>query len=215
MTVAAVAADVVAERARLVATLRAVGPEAPTMAGGWTARQLASHLAAQDRLGGWPAFAARRLVAATDLRLSGLYRDRRVASLAVNGPTLPWDRSLRTLSGPPPAAVLRAPVAVIALWEHVVHHEDVRRPGGVARDGQPDLAPVVAWLAAYGRRRLDRTVRIVTPDGAERSLGRGPAITIEGSLLDAVVWLSGRPCPDLASDAPAGELERLRLRLCG
>lgn len=211
----AIADQVVDERRRLVATLEAVGPDSPTLAGQWTASDVASHLASQDRLAGIPAFFARRVVAATDLRLSAVYRDRPWAEVFVNGPKKPWVKALGVLSQPPPRAVLRDPVGVIALWEHYVHHEDVRRPSGIEREGAPDLDAVIEWIGAYNRRRLDRTVRIRSEDGAVRTIGRGPLLSLDASLADAVLWLSGRPAAGITSDAPADELDRLRLRLRG
>ena len=212
---AVLAAEVAAERRRLVRTLEAVGPTAPTSAGSWTAHDLASHLAAQDRARGVPAWAARRLVGWSGLRLSATYLDRPRVAMLVNGPRKPWAKALRILSQPPPAAVVRDPVAVVTLWEHVVHHEDVRRPNGVDRDDEPTrLDAVVAWIATYNRRRIDRRVRIVSEDFVG-DVGAGPPMTVEGPLLDVVLWLSGRRVDSLRSDAPDDELERLRARLRG
>lgn len=62
--------DIERERKHVVATLRSVGPDAPTLAGEWLAADIARHLAAQDRLRGLGSWAARRLVLATGLRLT-------------------------------------------------------------------------------------------------------------------------------------------------
>ena len=82
---AAVADEAQAERARLLHTLTTVGPDAPTAIQSWTSAAVASHLAAQDRLGGWPAFAARSFVRATGFRLSAVYVDRPRIALLVQG----------------------------------------------------------------------------------------------------------------------------------
>ena len=37
------------ERAALVTTMRAVGPDAPTLCGDWTTRDLAAHLVLRER----------------------------------------------------------------------------------------------------------------------------------------------------------------------
>lgn len=123
-----IADDIREERQRLVATLRAVGPNAATLIDRWRAADLASHLASQDRLGGYPAYLARATVTATRLRLTAAYLDRTRIATLVNGPTKAWSQSLEILSRQPPDPILRSRVAPITLWEHFIHHEDVRRP---------------------------------------------------------------------------------------
>lgn len=211
MCVVATGVAVVDERARLVRTLREVGPDAPTLAGPWSAVELASHVAAQDRLGGIPAYLARAAVAISHLRLSALYLDRpRVAAL-VNGRLKPWDTSLHILSRPPPRPVLAHPVAVITLWEHFVHLEDVRRPNGIERRASPDLEPVLDWILRYNSRRLSNRVRIVTED-ATREAGDGDPLTVTGAIAEVVLWLSGRAA-DVTLEPATAEAEELHRRL--
>jgi uncharacterized protein (TIGR03083 family) len=199
------------ERVQLVRTLRAVGPDAPTLAGPWSAVELASHIAAQDRLGGIPAYLARSAATASHLRLSALYRNRpRVAGL-VNGRLRPWDVSLRILSAPPPRAVLAPPVAVITLWEHFVHHEDVRRPNGIERRSSPDLEPVLDWILRYNNRRLSKRVRVVTEDRT-REAGHGDPLTITGATAEVVLWLSGRAA-EVNLEPASAEAEELHRHL--
>jgi uncharacterized protein (TIGR03083 family) len=163
------------------------------MAGDWRARHLARHLAAQDRLAGIPAFMARRLVAATGVRLSEAYRERPRVLALVDGPPRAWNWCLDRLDRAPPAAVLRRHVAPITLWEHVVHHEDVRRPNNVPRRSWPDLSAVVPWLLAYNRSRLAGTaLLLVAEDGRRWSVGNGTPVTVRGEAAELVLWLSGR-----------------------
>jgi uncharacterized protein (TIGR03085 family) len=185
--------DIVEERARLVETLRQAGPDAPTLAGDWSAAEVAHHLAVQDRLQGVPAYMARRLVVATRVRLTAAYLDRPFAAAVVNVGRRDWDRCIQRLQRRPPAAVMAMPIAAVTLWEHVVHHEDVRRPANIERTWWPDLGPVIDWLMTYNRRRLeDQGVRLVADDKAEWSTRRCPAVTVRGAPSELVIWLSGR-----------------------
>lgn len=185
--------DIVDERAGITSTLERVGPDAPTLAGNWSTTQLARHLAVQDRLGGIPAFLARRFVLATNVRGTAAYLDRpRMAAIVNAGPT-GWEAALRRLHRQPSSALMRRSVAPITLWEHFVHHEDVRRPAGLARHATPDLTAVVQWLLRYNRRRLEgEIIHLVTPDGQQWSTGSEPSLTIQGPPGELVLWLSGR-----------------------
>jgi hypothetical protein len=150
---ATVADDVATERRRFVATLRAVGADAPTLAGEWRAADLARHVVAQDRLRGLPVCAAREFVVCTGLRLTEPYlRSARLTRL-LSGRPRSWEWVLARLDRPPPEALVRPRIAPIALWEHDVHHEDVRRPNARPRDAVPDLSPCV-WLS--GRHQAAR-----------------------------------------------------------
>lgn len=206
------ASAVVTERAALLATLREAGPEAPTLIGPWTAHHLASHLAAQDRFGGWPARLARTAVAITGVRLSATYLNRPRITAFVNGPTRPWDASLDILSKPPPPPVLGDRVAVITLWEHFTHHEDVRRPNSIPRQSLPDLEPVLEWVLGYNRQRLNRSVRAVA-EGRTFEAGIGEPLTIAGSLPDLVLWFSGRSTANVEADPPGPDVDELQRRL--
>lgn len=207
-----IAHDIRQERQRLVATLRAVGPHAATLIHRWNAADLASHVATQDRLRGYPAYLARTTASLAGLRLSSLYLDRPRASALVNGRTKAWSKSLEMLSRQPPDSVLRARVAPITLWEHFIHHEDVRRPNDADRHDAPDLEPVLDWILQYNARRLTRGVRIVT-SSTTREAGPAELITITGPLSEVVLWLSGRDTTGIGFDAPAPAVEELRARL--
>src|SRR5438874_1741556 len=102
-----IASDIHEERRRLCATFAAAGPDARTLVAAWSAKELASHLAAQDRLAGWPAYLARSAVRLTGLRFTAVYRDRKRASALLNGPTRAWQKSLAILINPPPESVLQ------------------------------------------------------------------------------------------------------------
>lgn len=207
-----IADDIRDERARLAATLAAAGPDATTLVGAWRARDLASHIATQDRLFGVPAFFARSFVRITGLRLTAAYRDRPLVGLLINGRTKSWNKSLEILRRPAPDLVVRARIAPITLWELIVHHEDVRRPNGLSREDVPDLDAVLTWLLVYNAPRLPATTRTHSKDGTTR-IEIGADISIEGSTLEAVLWLSGRENTDLTFHGPRAEIDKLREQL--
>jgi hypothetical protein len=155
-----------------------------TLAHGWRAADLASHVAAQDRTRG------------------------------VNGPTKPWRRSLEMLAKPPPRAVLAPRIAPpITRSELFVHHEDVRRPAGVPRDAAPTLDPAPEWVVRDNRRALNRPLRIDTGEALRQIGDDGRPTTVRGTIADVVMWLSGRDAPLVDLDASPSEAESLRARL--
>lgn len=207
-----VADEAQAERERLLQTLTTVGPEAPTAVGVWTAAGIASHLAAQDRLGGWPAFAARSLVRATGFRLSAAYSDRPRVALLVHGRQKPWEKSLDRLRQPIPSAVLRGRVGPVTLWEHFVHHEDVRRPNNAPREEWPDLDEALNWILAYNRRQMGDQVSLQRTAG-ETTLRIGDRIALSGATPEVVLWLSGRRYANVHLDGSTSEIDDLAHRL--
>lgn len=162
---------------------------------------------------GLPAHLARTAVVASGRRLSRIYLHRQRASLLVDGPTKPWRRSLEMLEKPPPRAVLAPRIAPITLWEHFVHHEDVRRPAGRPRDAVPDLEPVLEWIIRYNRRALDRPLRIDTGDAVRATGDGGRPTNVRGTIAFVVMWLSGRDAPGVEVDAPPSDIDSLRARL--
>ena len=189
----ALAATVGAERRSFVTTLRRCGPAAPTLAGAWTSRDVARHVSAQDRLFGLPAAVARRVVVATGWRLNKpALAEERVARVLSGWPRS-WEWSLARLSRPPPAALVRGTVAHVTLWEHWVHHEDVRRPAGLDREEHPDLFPVLPWLLRYLHPSFrDVHLRIVSDEHPQVEVGAGEVVSVSGALPEVVLWLSGR-----------------------
>jgi len=128
-----------------------VGPAAPTLAGAWTAGDVAAHVVSLDRLGGVPTFVGRTVVS-RGIRLNDAARrfaDAGITSTRRRG--FAW--VLERLRSSPPRILLRGRLAPIGLFEVFVHHEDVRRASGrwprrsVLSGSTPD---VVLWLA--GRR---------------------------------------------------------------
>ncbi|GIG36707.1 maleylpyruvate isomerase family mycothiol-dependent enzyme [Cellulomonas pakistanensis] len=188
-----------AERARLVAELEELPPEAwsaPTLCGAWSVEDVVAHLAAGASTGRWAWL--RSIVGAR------FDADRHNA------------RRLAEHRGPTPAdtlAALRctvdsrvAPTGDLWAWlgEVVVHGADVREPLGLPGAAAPDAVVVVAEGFArkdfaVASRTVARGVRLVADDSPFRA-GEGPEVT--GSTLDLVMAMAGRP---VAADRLAGD----------
>lgn len=180
-----------AERQRLCDLLLDVGPDAPTLCAGWTARDLTAHLLVRERE---PWSAVGILVPAAAAVTEGARRR------AVQRPFPEMVARLR--SGPPVFSPFRLPGVGSAanLGEFYVHHEDVRRPaGGGPRRDAPELDdPLWAWLRVTGRVMARHVrgvqVHLLRPDG--RALvarrGGGPVVTLAGTPRELVLYLFGR-----------------------
>ena len=181
------------ERRALAATLRAVGPDAPTLIPGWTATDLAAHVAATEKQRGVPTFLGRRLVR-RGVRLNdslswALDVDRR--RFTSRG----FEQALGRLERDGPALLERPGVLPVSVFEVVVHHEDVRRANRVPRDGAPpDLAPSIEWLLQYHRRLLGPHRLVAALADGRQVVGGGDqrGITVRGDALEVLLWLAGR-----------------------
>lgn len=141
------------ERAALVSTMLAIGPDAPTLCGDWLTRDLAAHLVLRER----------RPDAALGAVLPALAgRTARIQKGMAEGD---WNALLEQIrTGPPrwhPAAIAKIDDATNT-GEFFVHHEDVLRgaPGWERRVPSPQLSKAL-WsaLPQIGRLAL-RTVRV-------------------------------------------------------
>jgi len=185
-------ADIVAERRRFADTLAEVGPAAPSLAGAWTAEDVAAHVVSLDRLGGVPTFLGRtavsrghRLNDATGRLAEGGIRSTRRRGFA-------W--VLDRLRAAPPRLLMRDGVAPVGLFEVFVHHEDVRRASGrwSPRATPEGLACALPWLLRYQRRILPAAVLEVHADDVRLATGTGPTVVLSGPTPDVVLWLAGR-----------------------
>lgn len=167
------------ERRGIVEAMRAAGPDARTLCGAWTVRDLAAHLVVRER----------RPDAAPGILLKPFagYLER-VQAKAARKPFPELLELVRT--GPPLWSPLRPVDAVVNLSEMFVHHEDVRR---AAPDWQPRELPaadedqlwsVLRKMARMAYRKAPVTVELVTPDGRR---------TVVRSASEDVVTLTGKP----------------------
>ena len=180
-----------AERQHLCDLLLRVGPEAPTLCDGWTARDLRAYLVLRE---GDPLASVGPVVPAA-AGLTARAKERLAAQ--------PYDALVDTLrAGPPLLSPFRLPRVGSAanLLEFYVHHEDVRRPadGGPRRD-TPELdEPLWGRLRVMGRllTRHARGLRVALSrrDG-ERAVirgGSGPLVTVTGTPRELTVYLFDR-----------------------
>ena len=187
------------ERAALVATLRELDPDAPTLCEGWTARDLAAHLVVRER----------RLDAAPGILIPALadYTERVQDSVA--GST-DWTELVdQVASGPPLYSPFKLldPIANVA--EMFIHHEDVRRarPGWEPRTLDDRTAAAlrrpVGMMAKMTMRKAPATVVLATPDGKPvATLGKGPQVRVIGDVGELLLFAAGRDETRVDIDGP-------------
>ena len=183
------------ERRELADLLADVGPDAPTLCGGWDTAHLAAHLVVRDNrpdalLGygleaagvGGP-FAAWAHRAEDRLRTSTPYAD--VVARVRSGP-----HSWLPTAWPPVARAINA-------TEFAIHHEDVRRarPDWTVRD-LPREDQDTLWSAAalYARRAGGRrgvVFRRSDVAGVEKRVGAAGR-TVQGEPMELLLWAAGR-----------------------
>lgn len=183
------------ERLALAGLLAEIGPDAPTLCGDWTTRELAAHLVVRERrpdalvgLGAEQVRPGSRLAAHTH-RIEDRLRT-----------STPYDEVIGLLrSGPPGWSPMGWPGVGGALntTEFAIHHEDIRRaqPGWSPRvlvnadqDALWRAAGLFARRAAGGRGLV---LRRTDDAGAEKRFGAGGR-TVEGEPLELLLWAAGR-----------------------
>ena len=177
------------ERRALCELFDEVGPDAPTLCGGWRTRDLAAHLVLRERR---PDAAAGILIKP----LAGITRRVQDGYAAK-----PWTRLVELVRTGPPSywpTAIGAVDEAINTAEFFVHHEDVRRgqPGWAPRppDAKRDKA-LWATLSRTGRMLLRRSpVGIVlSHDGREVVAKRGPnTVIISGEPGELLLFAFGR-----------------------
>ncbi|MFR9751798.1 TIGR03085 family metal-binding protein [Nocardia sp. 004] len=177
------------ERRGLVEAMRVAGPDAPTLCGAWTVRDLAAHLVVRER----------RPDAAPGILLSPFagYLDR-VQAKAASKPFPSLLEQVRT--GPPWWSPLRPIDAIANRAEMFVHHEDVRRaepgwqPRELAEADEDALWSLVRRMGSMAYRKAPVAVELATPDGRHvmaRSVS-GSAVTLTGMPSELLLHAFGR-----------------------
>ncbi len=201
------------ERAALVATMRAIGPDGPTLCGDWTTRDLAAHLVLRERR---PDAAAGILIPA----LAG-YTARKQQRLAESAD---WpDLLAMVASGPPLYSPLKLLDPLVNTTEMFIHHEDVRR---AARGWQPrnldgDLSSALRRQVRFASRLslsgAPATVTLRDADGSTlASVGRGRQCVITGAAPELLLFLSGRDAAQVeftGDDETVSQVRAARRRL--
>jgi uncharacterized protein (TIGR03085 family) len=177
------------ERAALVDTMRTVGPDAPTLCGKWTTRDLAAHLVVREG----------RLDATAGVVIPFLAGYTEKVQRQVTQST-DWDELLdKIASGPPLYSPFKILDPVANMGEMFIHHEDVRR----AQTGWEPRPLDDATVKALGRglpimarltlAKAPARVSLRTPQGKEVvTLGRGPELTVTGEPQELLLFISGR-----------------------
>jgi uncharacterized protein (TIGR03085 family) len=197
-----------AERDALCDLFLAVGPEAPTLAGEWTTRDLAAHLVVRERRpDAGPGIVSSFLHGYSE-RVRLEERDR------------PWNVLVeRVRKGPPRWNPMRIDAVdeLVNTVEFFVHHEDVRR---AADEWKPrDLDPALERALGSSIKRagglLARKATVgltMVPDGLDPvRLHKGdPVVWMSGPIGECVLYLYGRK--DVAGvvlDGPADAVASL------
>ncbi|OBK13958.1 TIGR03085 family metal-binding protein [Mycobacterium asiaticum] len=177
------------ERAALVETMLAAGPDAPTLCEGWRTRDLAAHLVIREhRIDAGPGILIPFFAGHTE-KLQN--------KVAEN---TDWEELVGKIAAGPPVYSpfkLLDPVANVA--EMFIHHEDVRRAGTdwEPRELEPKLvAGLQRTLGLMGRLTLTKVpgrVALRTTDGKTVLIaGQGPAVTVTGPPEELLLFAVGR-----------------------
>lgn len=187
------------ERLLLADLLEAVGPEAPTLCHGWTARDLAAHVVVRERR---PDAAAGTLIGPLK------NRSERVLTEFTEKPYEELIQLIRT--GPPrmsPFGLKQVDEAANTV-EFYVHTEDVRRaqPDWSVRELDPVFADVLWSRTEKAARVLGRKAPVGLvlrrPDGQTAVAHKGtPVVTVTGEPGELLLFAFGR------QDAARVELE--------
>ena len=190
-----------AERIALCDLFVAVGPDAATLAGDWTTRDLAAHLVVRER----------RPDAGPGI-VTAFLRDHS-ERVRIAERERPWTEIVeRVRTGPPHWNPMRVEAidALTNTVEFFVDHEDVRRasPGWSTRVLDTDLeAALAASIKRAGgllTRKATVGIEVVAGGGDPVRLRKGtPTVTVTGAIGECVLYLSGRKdVADVSLDGP-------------
>lgn len=183
------------ERGALCDLFLEVGPDAPTLCGEWTTRDLAAHLVMRER----------RLDGAAGIMISAFsdYAAKVQASIAATE----WTELVETVrSGPPVWSPMRLTAVdqLVNTGEFFVHHEDVRRAGGEwsSRDLDPAVTAVLTKMITRMARLLTRQSKVgvvlePTVDDEPSTapiIGNKavPSVSVRGPISELVLFVYGR-----------------------
>jgi len=191
------------ERHALVHTMSEVGPDAPTLCGDWTTRDLAAHLLVRERrIDTMPGIMIPAFAGHTE----------KVRSAATDKQ---WAHLLSEIdSGPPKWSPLFLLDSVANAGEMFVHHEDVRRaaPGWEPRDLPAEVQDQLWRIARmFGRNSYggcDVTVVFERPGGERATVRkRGPkTVVLRGEPAELLLHAFGRDAVRLEKEGDPGAL---------
>jgi uncharacterized protein (TIGR03085 family) len=199
------------ERGALVETFRAAGPDAPTLCGDWTTRDLAAHLVLRERrLDATPGILIPALAGYT-AKVQG--RITRAKS---------WDELVDLVAaGPPLYSPFKALDSAANVGEMFIHHEDVRRAVEGWQPRALDDSIVTALrrpLHLMSRLTLSKApakLLLRTPAGEQiAAVGRGQTVTVTGEPQELLLFVAGRDAArvDFGADAATAAAVRAARR---
>ena len=179
-----------AERAALCDLFLEVGPDAPTLCGEWTTRDLAAHLVIRER----------RPDAAVGIVLP--FGQGHSEKVRLRTADQPWDQLVELVrSGPPTLSPMRigAVDKAVNTNEFFIHHEDVRRaqdgwtPRLIDVDLDTELWGVLRTFTKLGLRKAPSGVVLDTGDGRRfTAKDASPLVEVRGPVSELVMFTSGR-----------------------
>jgi len=179
------------ERASLADLMERLGPDAPTLCGGWDTYDLAAHLVARDR----------RPDAGPGLLVSALAGWTEKVRLDVKKENSYLELVEQLRKGPPVWSPVGLPFLESAsnTVEFYIHHEDVRRaqPGWSARALPRGLEDALWNRLRAGARLMLRSaptgVRLVAPGGRELTAKSDePMVTLTAAPSELILYCAGR-----------------------
>ncbi|MFD6859599.1 TIGR03085 family metal-binding protein [Rhodococcus sp. NPDC060090] len=194
------------ERHALVRTMSEVGPEAPTLCGDWTTRDLAAHLLVRER----------RIDAMPGIMISALAGHTEKVRRAVTDKQ--WAHLLADIdSGPPKWSPLYLVDSVANATEMFVHHEDVRRgasgwePRRLSAEDQDLLWKYARTIGRTSYGGSDITVHFERPGGDRVTVrARGPrAVVLRGEPSELLLHAFGRDEVRLEQDGSEADIAEL------
>lgn len=181
------------ERLALADLLDDIGPDAPTLCGDWTTRDLAAHLVVRERRPDATPGVAVKVLAGWTQQVQDSYAERPYAELV---------ELVRTGPGRLSPFALPGVDKLLNTSEYAVHHEDVRRAqrGWTPRDlpvrVQDSLWKIVTSRAPLSLRGVDATVELRRSDKPRAHVsshgGGASTVTLTGAPMEVLLYLFGR-----------------------
>jgi uncharacterized protein (TIGR03085 family) len=198
------------ERHRFADLLAEIGPNAPTLSGDWSTRDLAAHIVIRDRRpDAMPGILIPQLAGYTDKLQSKLAQSEEYEDLV---------RKVR--EGAPfwSPTRLDAVDRLTNTAEFFVHLEDVRRaqPDWTARELDADLVDDLYDVLKRGAKMMARKAPAgiaLAPTGRASIIANKnePMVEVSGPVGELVLWLYGRQAHSLVDyDGPEDAVEQLR-----
>jgi uncharacterized protein (TIGR03085 family) len=197
------------ERHALCDTALAVGPDAPTLCGGWDARDLVAHLLVREN----------SMIGAAGITFSPLagLTERAMKRAA----RAPFPEMLKKLHDPGITPYRLPGVERLTnTLEYFVHHEDLRRaqpgwePRALPAADEDELWKLLPGSAKLSTRKADVPIVVRRSDrpGQEATVRRGAdPVVVTGKPSELVLFFFGRDqLHEVAFDGPPAAISRLR-----